>query len=71
MSSTEFNGKVYPHPMIAERQREIAVSIRALRMMQEHYGNPYFSFRCIRRDEESEWYRKAEVVVPSVKYEVA
>lgn len=43
---TEFNGKVYPHPMIAERQREVWVSITALRMMQEHHGNRYFSFKC-------------------------
>jgi len=64
---TEFNGKVYPHPMMAERQREITVSITALRMMQKHYNNPYFSFKCVSCDEECEWYVKAEAVVPQVQ----
>jgi hypothetical protein len=53
--------------MIAERQREIAVSLKALHMMQEHYGNRYFSFKCVRSDEESEWYAKAEKLIPSVE----
>lgn len=57
----------YPHIMIAERQREFAVSIRALRMMQEHYGNPYFSFKCITPAEESDWRAKAEAEVPQVE----
>lgn len=52
--------------MIAERQREVAVSVTALRMMQEHYGNRYFSFKCISPEEEREWYRKAEQIVPLV-----
>ena len=64
----EFNGKAYPHPMIAERQREVAVSIKALRLMQEHHGNPYFSFHCVSKDEEAEFRRKAEAIVPTVKY---
>lgn len=50
--------------MIAERQREVLVSITALRMMQEHYGNPYFSFKCVREAEEQEWRAKAEARVP-------
>jgi len=68
MSDTEFNGKIYPHPMIAERQREVAVSSKALRMMQEHHGNSCFSFRCVSREEEAEWYAKAEAIVPAVNY---
>ena len=52
--------------MIAERQREIAVSIKALRLMQEHYGNPYFSFRGTTGAEEREWRDKAEALVPPV-----
>lgn len=63
----EFNGKVYPHRMIADRQREVAVSITALQMMQKHHGNKYFSFKCVREDEEREWYRKAEDIIPAVK----
>jgi hypothetical protein len=62
----EFNGKVYLHPMIAERQREVAVSVTALRMMQKHHANDYFSFKCVSREEEAEWYRKAEAVTPPV-----
>ena len=62
----EFNGRVYPHEMIAERQREVWVSITALRMMQEHHGNPYFSFKCVSPAEETEWYRKAEAITPPV-----
>ncbi len=65
----EFSGKVYPHEMIAERQREVAVSIKALRMMQEHHGNKYFSFKCVSSAEEAEWHRKAEAIVPPVVYE--
>lgn len=53
--------------MIAERQREIAVSIKALRMMQEHHGNPYFSFQCVPPEEEREWYLKAERAIPPVE----
>jgi hypothetical protein len=49
--------------MIAERQREVAVSIKALRLMQEHYGNPYFSFRGTSSAEEAEWYAKAEKLI--------
>ena len=52
--------------MIAERQREIAVSITALRMMQKDHGNRYFSFKCVSPEEETEWYRKAEEIVPPV-----
>ena len=66
MAKAEFNGKVYLHPMIAERQREVRVSITALQMMQKHHGNKYFSFDCVHKDEENEWYRKAEQIVPSV-----
>jgi hypothetical protein len=60
----EFNGKVYPHEMIAEHQRKFAVSITALRMMQEHHGNKYFSFKCVSPAEERDWYAKAEAAVP-------
>ncbi|WP_156795572.1 hypothetical protein [Bradyrhizobium icense] len=63
----EFDGKIYPHEMIAERQRDLAVSITALRMMQEHHGNPYFSFKCVSPTEEAKWYQKAEAVIPPVK----
>jgi hypothetical protein len=52
--------------MIAERQREIAVSLKALRLMQAHYGNPYWSFHCVSDAERAEWYRKAEAIVPHV-----
>lgn len=62
----EFNGKTYPNVMVAERQREIYVSVVALRMMQEHHGNRFLSFKCVRRDEEAEWYRKAEATTPAV-----
>jgi hypothetical protein len=63
---TEFNGKIYEHETIAERQREVAVSLTALHMMQEHHGNRFFSFKCVSRAEESEWYEKAERLVPAV-----
>lgn len=53
--------------MIAERQREIAVSMKALHMMQEHYGNRYFSFKTVGRDEQAEWYAKAEKLIPPVE----
>ena len=49
--------------LIAEHQREIKVSIRALRMLQEHYGNPYFSFKCVRDAEVAEWMAKAETEI--------
>ena len=52
--------------MIAERQREIAVSIKALRLMQEHYGNPYFSFRGTTYAEEQEWRAKADAITPPI-----
>lgn len=63
----EFDGTVYLHEMIAERQREVAVSIKALRMMQEHHKNQYFSFRCVTHAEEAEWLLKAEQIVPPVQ----
>jgi hypothetical protein len=53
--------------MIAERRRRIAVSIKALNMMQEHYGNHCLSFKCISSDEEGEWYAKAEKLIPAVE----
>ena len=53
--------------MIAERDREIRVSIRALRMMQAHYGNPYFSFKCIPDAEVAEWMEKSEAEEVKVK----
>ena len=62
----EFNGRTYPHIMIAERQREVYVAITALQMMQEHHGNKYLSFKCVRQDEEDEWLRKADAEVPKV-----
>jgi hypothetical protein len=62
----EFDGRVYLHPMIAERQREVAVSLKALRLMQEHHGNRYFSFKCVPSEEEREWYAKAEQLIPPV-----
>jgi hypothetical protein len=52
--------------MIAERQREIAVSVTALRMLQAHYGNPYFSFKSVTPAEEQEWMAKAEAIVPPI-----
>jgi hypothetical protein len=52
--------------MIAERQREIAVSVTALRMLQAHYGNPYFSFKSVTSAEEQEWMAKAEAIVPPI-----
>lgn len=61
-----FNGKVYDHEMTAEHQRKFAVGITALRMMQAHHNNKYFGFKCVRPDEEAEWYRKAEAAVPPV-----
>lgn len=64
-----FNGTVYLHEMIAERQREVAVSLKALHMMQEHHGNKYFSFRCVKPAEEAEWYAKAEKLVPQIELE--
>lgn len=63
-----FNGKTYPHEMIAERQREVAVSITALQLMQEYHRNQYFSFKCVRPSEEEKWYRDAEMVTPPVSY---
>ena len=66
MQKATFQGKTYLHPMIAERQREVAVSIKALRMMQEHHGNPYFCFKCVPLAEEKEWHAKAEEIVPPV-----
>jgi hypothetical protein len=53
--------------MIAERQREIAVSMKALHMMQEHHGNRYLSFKCVSSAEEAEWYTKAEKLIPQVE----
>jgi hypothetical protein len=54
---------------IAEHQRKIAVSVKALRLMQEHYGNPCFSFKCVRPEEEKEWRAKAEKLIPHVEDE--
>lgn len=64
----EFNGKTYLHEMIAERQREVAVSITALRLMQEYHRNPYFSFKCVRQTEEEKWHLDAEMITPPVRY---
>jgi hypothetical protein len=52
--------------MIAERDRSHTVAIKALRMMQEHYGNPYFSFNCVTSAEEAEWRRNADALVAKV-----
>lgn len=52
--------------MIAERQREIAVSLKALRMMQEHHGNRLISLRDVGTAESAEWYAKAERLIPPV-----
>lgn len=65
MATAKFNEKTYLHPMIAARQREVAVSIKALRMMQEHHGNPYFSF--VSYAEEAEWRAKAEKIIPPIE----
>lgn len=46
--------------MIAQRQREISVSLAALRMMQAHHGNRYFTFDCVSRAEAAEWRSRAE-----------
>ena len=50
--------------MTAERQREVMVSLKALTMMQEHYGNKCLSFRGMHPTEEAEWYAKAEKLIP-------
>jgi len=52
--------------MIAERQREVAVSIKALRLMQEYHGNQYLSFKCVRPEEEARWRAMAEQLIPQV-----
>ncbi len=46
--------------MIAERNFKFRVSMEALRMLQEHYGNKYFSFACVSDREGAEWMAKAE-----------
>lgn len=66
MQKASFNGKTYMHPMIAETQRRVTVAITALRMMQEHHGNPYFCFKCVPIAEEKEWRAKAEEITPPV-----
>ena len=53
--------------MIDERQRKFNVSMTALRLMQEHHGNRYFSFKCVSYAEEAEWYAKAEKLIPPVR----
>lgn len=53
--------------MIARRHREVLVSLKALTMMQEHYRNDKLSFLCLRKEEEAEWYAKAEKIVPPVE----
>lgn len=50
--------------MIAARQRDIAVSIKALWLMQQHHGNSYFSFHCVSKEEEKRWYAEAEKLIP-------
>lgn len=65
-----FNGREYLHEMIAERQREVLVSVTALRLMQEFYGNPYFSFRGCPDSEAEKWATDAEMIVPRVVYHV-
>lgn len=60
--------KVDPDRMIAERQREVAVGIKALNLMQEHYNNRYLSFKCVSREEERDWYAKAEMTIPPSTY---
>lgn len=70
-TKAEFQGRTYLHPMIAERQREVAVSITALQMMQAHHNNRYFSFKCVPKAEELEWYAKAEKIIPPIKLETA
>jgi len=67
MAQAEFDGNIYLHEMIAERQREVAVNIKALRMMQDHHGNKYLGFKCVSPEEEREWHAKAEALVPKVK----
>ena len=62
-----FNGKEYCHEMVAQRQREFAVSIKAQTMMQEHYGNKYFTLKhSVSAAEADEWRAKAEAIVPPV-----
>ena len=53
--------------MIAERQREIAVSLKALQLMQGHYNNRFISLRDVGSAEEREWYAKAEKLIPPVE----
>jgi hypothetical protein len=66
VTPAQFNGKTYPMVEIAERQREVAVSLKALHLMQEHHGNKYLSFQCVNSAEEAEWYAKAELLVEPV-----
>lgn len=53
--------------MIADRQREVAVSLKALHMMQEHHGNRCLSFKCVPETEERQWYALAEKLIPQVE----
>lgn len=50
--------------MIDERQRRLAVSLKALELMQAYYKNRYFSFKMVSADEEARWYAQAEAIVP-------
>jgi hypothetical protein len=49
--------------MIAERNRKFDVAMKALRMMQAHHGNPYFSFHCVSDAEAAVWHQKAEAII--------
>lgn len=64
--AAEFNGKTYLTRDIAEHQRKVFVNVTALRMMQKHYGNPYFSFKGMKDAEIAEWTRKADEATPLV-----
>lgn len=66
MQKAHFQGRTYLHPMIAETQRRVAVDCKALRLMQEHHDNPYFSFKCVNATEEKEWRAQAEAMIEPV-----
>ena len=52
--------------MIAQHNRQYAVAIKALQLMQEHHNNRYFSFHCVSHEEQLRWYDEAEKIVAPV-----
>ncbi len=63
----EFNGRIYPSREIAERQREVFADVTALRLMQAHHKNQFFSFKCVTPAEEQKWRGIAATLVPVVR----